>query len=110
MEMKLVYSRCRVRAVELEFDLHLGTRQRLATDRAGLFASRSAGDAVITSRGQSSSANCFSGLLTQQRVIGHCPSSPERANSIAFDDRILSVTMEFRKKLTDDARRDGARG
>ena len=93
VEMKLVYSRCRVRAVELEFDLHLGTRHCLATHRAGLFASRSAGDAVISSRGQFSSANCFSGLLTQQRLIGHCPSSPEGANSIAFDDRMLSVTI-----------------
>jgi hypothetical protein len=92
VEMKSVYSRCRVRAVELEFDLHLGTRHCLATDRAGLFASRSARDAVITSRGQFSSANCFSGLFTQ-RLIGHCPSSPEGANSIAFDDRIPSITI-----------------
>ncbi len=76
VEMKLVYSRCRVRAVELEFDLHLDTRQCLATEGAGLFASRSAGDAVIASRGQFPSANCFSGLFTQQRLIGHCPSSP----------------------------------
>ena len=108
MEIKSVYSRCRVRAVELEFDLHLSARQCLATERAGLFASRSAGDAVITSRGQFSSANCFSGLFAQ-RLIGHCPSSPEGANSIAFDDRMPSELSEIPERMTDDARRVGGK-
>jgi hypothetical protein len=92
VEMKLVYSLCRVRAVELEFDLHLDMRHCFATYRAGLFASRSAGDAVIISRGQFSSANCCSGPFTQ-RLIGHCPSSPEGANGIAFSNRMLSVAI-----------------
>jgi hypothetical protein len=74
--MKSLYSRCRAMAIEFEFDLHLGTRQCLATDRAGLFASRSTEHAVITSRGHFSSANCVSGLFTQPRLVGHCPSSP----------------------------------
>ena len=92
VEMKLVYPRCCVRTVELEFDLHLDMRHCFATYRAGLFASRSAGDAVIISRGQFSSANCCSGPFTQ-RLIGHCPSSPEGANSIAFSNRMLSVAI-----------------
>ena len=57
VEMKFVYPTCRSTAVELEFDFHLGTRHCLATDPAGLFASRSAEDAVIVSRGQFSSAS-----------------------------------------------------
>ena len=98
VEMKCVYPTCRATAVELEFDFHLGTRHCLATDPAGLFASRSAADAVIISRGQFPSANCCSGLFTQ-RLIGHCPSPRRGEQYRAKQSNAIRNYRKFRKNV-----------
>jgi hypothetical protein len=57
--------------VELELDLHLVARHRFAADHAGPSAPCRVEHAVRTSRWQLPAANCFSGLLSENRFVRH---------------------------------------
>ena len=58
---------------ELNLDLQLVPLDRVAANRARLTDSGSAPRAVRTSQRQLSSANRFSGLVSKNRLVGHCP-------------------------------------
>jgi hypothetical protein len=100
VKMILIQSRRPIVPVELELNLHLVVRQRFPTERARPAASRHTEKAVRISRRQLPTADRFSGLFSEYRLVGHASLPDLEARAVRAEsheaDAELASTGEAR--------------